>query len=299
MKLLKSIGIVTALTLPMCVYAEQSSEQKTAIDTKPIEQKWRDVNPNNAVQFTLPQGDVIIELTPEFAPNHVERFKTLVKSGFYDGESFYRVIDGFVAQAGPADGSEKDKQVTALKMEEEIAIDADWPFTLTETQDMFAPQTGYKNGFAIGVSPEEKKAWLLHCPGAIAMARTNDPDTGTSHFYITNGQATRYLDRIMAVFGRVVYGMDKVQMITRTAVIEGDTPVNKKDYTPIVKAQLLSDVAIENRRQLQVQNTDSAHFKESLEKRRNRTSPFFYKPSVPVLDICQAQARVRIKPNAE
>lgn len=298
MKLLQSLSMLATLALAAPTMAEQATESNTSPAKAPVEYKWRDVNPHNAVQFTFAHGDVILELSPEFAPNHVEQFKSLVKSGFYDGESFYRVIDGFVAQAGPADGSEKDKKVTTLKMEEEIAVDENWPFTLTETKDMFAPQTGYKNGFAIGYAPEEKKAWLLHCPGVIAMARSNDPDTGSSHFYITNGQATRYLDRIMAVFGRVVYGMDKVQMIKRTAVIEGDTPVDKAQFTSIVKAQLLADVAPEKRRQLQVQNTDSAHFKESLEKRRNRTSPFFYKPSVPVLDVCQAQARVRIKPTS-
>jgi peptidylprolyl isomerase len=258
------------------------------------DKEWRTLDPENAILLTLPHGKVVIELAPQFSPNHVERFKTLAQQGYYDGNKFYRVIDGFVTQGGPEDGSAKDKAITPLKIEGDFTIDKDWSFTLVQEHDLFAPQTGFKDGFALGRDNNEKKAWLLHCPGVIAMARTNDPDTATSHFYITNGQAPRYLDRIMTVFGRVVYGMNHVQAITRTSVIEGDTPVDPKDFTPMVKVQLMSDLPKEQQIRLAIKNTEHPSYAKKLSERRKRDNAFFYKKPPPVLDICQTPVGVKM-----
>ena len=79
--------------------------------------------------LTLPHGKVVIELAPQFAPKHVAQFSDLAQKGFYDGTKFYRVIDGFVAQAGPKDGSKKDKSVPLLAMESDWITDKNWSFT--------------------------------------------------------------------------------------------------------------------------------------------------------------------------
>ncbi len=278
---MKSLVLAASLSLLSFVSNAQDAE-------------WRKLDPANTVLMTLPQGKVVIELAPQFAPNHVKQFKTLVKQGFYDGEKFYRVIDGFVAQGGPKDGSEKDKSVAPLTIEGDFSVDNNWSFTLVQENDLFAPQTGFKDGFALGYSPKEQKAWPLHCPGVIAMARENDPDTGTSHFYIPNGQAPRYLDRIMTVFGRVVYGMDKVQAITRTSVIEGEAAVDKNDYTPMLSVQLMADVPLAQRINLEVKNTEHPAYAEKLIERKKRDHAFFYKKPPPVLDICQTPVGVRM-----
>lgn len=263
--------------------------------TDAVNQKeWRLLSPDNVVVMALPHGNVYIELAPQFSPKHAERFKSLVQSGYYDGEKFYRVIDGFVAQAGPQDGSDKDKQVKTLTMEDEFSVTDQFSYTLVQKGDMFAPQTGFKDGFALGYSPNENKAWMLHCPGVIAMARGTEPNTGTSHFYITNGQAPRYLDRIMAVFGRVVHGMNNVQAIQRTAAIEGQDKVDAATFTPMVKVRMMSDLPKAEQIQLEVQNTDSPEFIKGLEERKHRTNAFFYKKPKPVLDICQTPVNTRI-----
>ena len=207
---------------------------------------------------------------------------------------FTGFIDGFVAQAGPKDGSDKEKQVKALTIEDEFTVTKDFSFTLVQQDDMFAPQTGFKDGFALGYAPAENTAWMLHCPGVIAMARTAEPDTGTSHFYITNGQAPRYLDRIMAVFGRVVHGMDNVQAIKRTSVIEGQEAIDPSAYTPMINVSLMSDLPQSQQIKLQVQNTDSETYIQSLKHRRTRSADFFYKKPPPVLDICQTPVKTRI-----
>jgi len=256
--------------------------------------KWRALDNDKTVLLTLPHGKVVIELAPQFSPKHVEQFIKLTKAGHYNGNKFYRVIDGFVAQGGPEDGSPQDKLVPQLKIEVDFSTNEHWQFTKVQDKDLFAEQTGFKDGFPLAHNPSEKKAWLTHCPGIIAMARENTPDSATSHFYIVNGQAPRYLDRIMTIFGRVVYGMNNVQAITRTSVIEGDSPVAKKDHTPMVSMQMMSDVPKEQQIHIEVENTDHPNFSEMIVKRKKRENAFFYKKPPPVLDICQTPVLSRI-----
>jgi len=160
-------------------------------------------------------------------------------------------------------------------------------FSLVQKNDLFAPQTGFVNGFAVGYNPEENKAWLTHCPSILAMARGNNPNSASSQFYFTIGQAPRYLDRIMTIFGRVVYGMEHIQAIQRTAVIEGDKPVSADKYTKLISMQLMSDVPEKEQILIEVEQTNSKDFKEKLTKRLARKSAFFYKKPPKVLDVCQ------------
>lgn len=258
---------------------------------------WRKLDLNNTVLLTLPHGKVVIELAPQFSPKHVTQFSELTKQGFYDGTKFYRVIDGFVAQAGPKDGSKKDKSVSLLTMESQWQTDKNWSFTPVQKQDLFAQQTGFKDSFAIAYQADKKggsgKAWLTHCPGTLAMARGNEADSASSHFYFVIGQAPRYLDDIMTIFGRVVYGMQHIQAIQRTEAVEGDYAVDHRDFTQITSMQLMSDVPKAEQIHIEVENTESSAFAERLDKRRARDADFFYKKPPPVLDVCQIPIRSR------
>ncbi len=251
------------------------------------EVKWRDVPAENMVIMSLPHGDVVFELSSDFSPEHVKQFTSLTKDGVYKENRFYRVIDGFVAQAGPSEETEKKFKINTLAIEEERSIDDKWAYTKVQDNDLFAPITGFKNGFAIGVDEQQGKAWLAHCPGILALGRGNEPDTATSHFYITNGQAPRYLDRIMSVFGRVIYGMNHVQAIQRTSVIEGEDAIPAELYTKILDMQLMSDLPAEKQWQIAVEDTESDAFIKKLDDRRKRDHAFFYKKPPPVLDVCQ------------
>lgn len=266
-----------------------SSSQPNAKDDS-----WRKLDPNKSVVMSLPHGKIIIELATQFSPHTAQRFVELVKSDFYNDEKFYRVIDGFVAQAGPQDGSKKDKKISPINIEDEFSPKHPWSFTRVQDKDMFAPQTGYKDGFAMGYSPGTNKAWLLHCPGVIAMARETAKDTATSHFYFTIGQAPRYLDRIMAVFGRVVYGMEHVQAITRTASIEGSSPIDKSTYTSMIDVSMMSELPKSEQMSLEIQNTESQTFINNLANKRKRENPFFYKELSTNIDICQTPIKTRI-----
>lgn len=296
--LLLALGSLT-ISLSATVNAEQSVQEKimakvaaeNAIKNK---DEWRKVAIENLVVMTLPHGQVVIELAPQFSPNHVEQFMRLTKEAHYDGNKFYRVIDGFVAQAGPADGSAADREVPLLALEGEWKTDKNWSFTLVQNKDLFAEQTGFKDGFALAHNPSEQKAWLTHCPGVIAMARGNDADSASSHFYITNGQAPRYLDRIMTIFGRVIYGMNHVQAITRTATIEGEAEVANSAHTPIISMKMMADLPKNQQIQLEVKNTESKLFATKLQERIKRENAFFFKKPPPVLDVCQTPVLTRI-----
>ncbi len=258
---------------------------------------WRELPLKNTVLLTLPHGKVVIELAPQFSPKHVAQFSQLTQQGFYDQTSFYRVIDGFVAQAGPKDGSKKDRSVPLLAMESEWQTDKNWTYTEVQENDLFVEQTGFKDSFALGYQASNDgnsgSAWLTHCPGTVAMARNNEEDSASSHFYFVIGQAPRYLDRIMTIFGRVVYGMQHIQAIQRTEAVEGDYAVDHRDFTKIISMQLMSDVAKADQIHIEVENTESTKFAERLVKRRARDNAFFYKKPPPVLDVCQIPIRSR------
>lgn len=256
--------------------------------------QWRSLDPNNTVLMTLPFGKVVIELVPNAAPKHVAQFKKLIKQGFYNGNKFYRVIDGFVAQAGP---DERRDTAAKLKIESEWTPKKNWSFIPVQKNDLFAPQTGFVNSFPVGYSKKENKAWLTHCPGMLAMARGNKADSGSSHFYVAIGQAPRYLDRIMSVFGRVVYGMNTIQAIKRTATIEGEHEVSSKFYTPIITMQLMSDVTKSEQIIVEVEKTSTTEFKNKLANRIARKSAFFYKKPPKVLDVCQVPILSRLVNN--
>ncbi|MBL4900304.1 MAG: peptidylprolyl isomerase [Colwellia sp.] len=254
---------------------------------------WRALDINNTVLLTLPHGKVVIELAPQFSPKHVEQFSALVKKSFYDGTKFYRVIDGFIAQAGPKDGSDKDKSVAVLAIEGQFLTEKSWSFTQVQSNDLFAAITGFKNGFALA-SDNNGSAWLTHCPGTLAMARSNEADSASSHFYFVIGQAPRYLDKIMTIFGRVVYGMEHIQAIKRTSVIEGEYAVDSREHTAIISMQLMADIPLKERIIIEVENTESTAFAERLIKRRARENAFYYKKPPPVLDICQVPIKSRL-----
>jgi peptidylprolyl isomerase len=255
---------------------------------------WRYIEPENTVFMELPQGRVIIELNPVFAPKTVAQFQRLVQSRFYDGLSFYRVIDGFVAQGG--DGSDLGELSEAPLIDAEFEIDGsgDLPFLSAQKPDLFAAETGFIDGFAAARDEKESKVWLTHCPGVVAMARNDDPDSSRTDFYIVIGQAPRYLDRNLNIFGRVVDGMDVVQQIRRgppenNGVFQDDT-----SSTRIRSMKLLSELPEEERLKIFVMDTGSKAFEDLVDDRRTRRQKFFHQRPPEVLDVCQVPIGMRI-----
>jgi len=278
-----ALALYTVLFISACDANNSTNEQ------------WRALNINSTILLTLPQGKVVIELAPQFSPKNVSQFTNLIKKSFYDGEKFYRVIDGFVAQAGPKNGSKKDKSVPLLGIESQWKADENWSFTPVQTDDLFAKQTGFKQGFA--VATDNKNAWLTHCPGTLAMARGNKADSASSHFYFVIGQAPRYLDKIMTIVGRVVYGMEHIQAMQRTSVIAGEYAVDSRDFTAIIKMQIMADVPKAEQIIIEVENTESSLFIEKLAKNKIHNNAFYFEKPPAVLDVCQVTLRSKLIKN--
>ena len=275
------------ILLALCVlYAGSLSAAK--------ELTWRELDPENTIFMELRDGLVVIELNPIFAPDTVRQFKRLAQERFYDGLAFYRVIDGFVAQGGDGSDLGELSKVPLIDAEFEIDWNEELPFMPVQSPDMFAPETGLSDGFAVARDPSANKAWLTHCPGVVAMARNDDRDSSRTDFYIVIGQAPRYLDRNLNIFGRVVYGMDIVQRIYRGPSLKNGIIEDETRSTRIIRLRLLSDIPEEERLSPYVVDTNSDAFADLLKDRRNRRQKFFHNKPPKVLDVCQVPVNGRI-----
>ena len=136
----------------------------------------------------LKDGDVVIELFEDLAPNHVKRFKKLAEEKKYDGVVFHRVIDGFMAQTG----------------------DVQFGNSTLESYDIRRAGTGSSE------YPDLKAEFsnLPHDRGTLSMARSSDPNSANSQFFICFKSAS-FLDRQYTVFGKVIKGMEFVDLIKR------------------------------------------------------------------------------------
>lgn len=255
---------------------------------------WRDVTPENLILIETAYGDIVVELNPDFAPNHANQFRQLVRDDVYNGSRFYRVIEAFVAQGGLQDDAVIEQFPTLANENDRPLSDA--KFIPLGNADLFAPIAGHIDGFAVGRSESLQKEWLLHCPGALAMARDTDPDSGSTEFYIVL-DAQRYLDRNLTVFGRVIDGMQYVQKLKR-----GDRAIeNGVIQKPEVGDEILSmTVAVDMdsviRPKYQVQAMPTQAFEDAKTAKRVRNEPFFYRKPPEILDICGFEVPVQKAP---
>ena len=161
----------------------------------PVQAASEKLDPENTINLDLKDGRVVIKLRPDLAPKHVAQIKKLTREGFYDGIVFHRVIDGFMAQ------------------------------------------TGDPTGTGMGGSGKKLKAEFSrepHVRGTASMARSQDPNSGDSQFFLCFGDAG-FLNGQYTVWGQVVEGMDNIDKIKR------GEPVQNPDK--IVSMKVAADVA--------------------------------------------------------
>ena len=153
------------------------------------------LDPENTLYMQLEDGRVTIRLRPDLAPQHVERAKQLAREGFYDGIVFHRVIEGFMAQSGDPTGTGRGG--------------SDYPDLPAE----FSSEP--------------------YVRGVVGAARTNDPNSANSQFFITFDDAS-FLNGQYTVWGEVVDGMEHVDNIAR-----GEPPANPDR---IIEMKVAADV---------------------------------------------------------
>lgn len=147
------------------------------------------------------EGEMVLEFWPDVAPGHVENFKKLAKQGFYDGTCFHRVIKGFMIQGGD-------------------------PNTKDESQ---------KNSWGMGGPGYQIKAEFNNKPhvrGVLSMARSQDPNSAGSQFFICHGDP-RFLDGQYTAFGKLIKGDDVLEKIATTPTERPDRPVKRVNIDSI------------------------------------------------------------------
>ena len=157
-------------------------------------------------------GDMIVEFYPDVAPMHVESFVALANEKYFDGTTFHRVIPDFVIQGGDPNSKWENRSLHG---------------------------TGGRAGKFFGIGDEnDSSTWLIpqefnsipHEKGILSMARTNDPNSASSQFFVCHGDPS-FLDNNYTVFGKVIQGLEVIDSIANVEKDMNDNPLEKIEMT--------------------------------------------------------------------
>ncbi len=187
------LSLVTVATL--CGLAAQAQD-KPKNETTPVSNAADEV-----AVITTTEGVMVLEFWPDVAPKHVANFKKLASSGFYDGTCFHRVIKGFMIQGGD-------------------------PLTKDDSKQGMWGTGG--PGWKVDAEFNKKS----HVRGVLSAARSQDPNSAGSQFFICHDQAT-FLDGQYTAYGKLIKGDDVLQTINTTPTGAQDRPVKKMTITSV------------------------------------------------------------------
>ncbi|MCZ8087266.1 MAG: peptidylprolyl isomerase [Brevundimonas sp.] len=209
---------------------------------------WRALAPENVWVLDTSKGRVVVALAPEVAPRHVERIRTLTARGFYDGLGFHRVIPGFMAQGGDPEGTGAGgSDLPDVPGEFSFRRGREAGFTPME------PRPGQPLSGIVGVMPVVTQpdaqmmvtadfrvpATARFCPGVLGMARSTDPNSANSQFFLMTA-ANPGLDGDYTALGRVVQGLEVVNALKPGDPAEDGAVTADPDR--IVRARMASDL---------------------------------------------------------
>ena len=197
---MKTISKLTALFICLAIIFTFAGCGKDSADTQGSSDEYTVIH---TAEITVKdKGTIKLELYGNLAPKTVKNFKELADSGFYNGLTFHRIISGFMIQGGDPDG------------------DGTGGSKKTITGEFTA------NGFVNNLSHER---------GVISMARSSDPDSASSQFFIMH-QTTTSLDGQYAAFGKVTSGMDIVDDIAKNTPVTDDNGTVLKENQPVIES---------------------------------------------------------------
>jgi peptidyl-prolyl cis-trans isomerase B (cyclophilin B) len=192
---MKRITSICALSLVLGLHlasAEDTNKEQPKAENPASKQENKTVNANEVAVIKTTEGEMVVEFWPDVAPKTVENFKTLAKKGFYDGTCFHRVIKGFMIQGGDP-------------LTKEASKEASWG-------------TGGP-GYQVKAEFNDRH----HDRGVLSMARSQNPDSAGSQFFICHG-APRFLDKQYTAFGKLIKGDDVLEKIATTPTHPQDRP---------------------------------------------------------------------------
>ena len=250
--------------------AAESAPSVTMADVEAAPDDWRKVDPENMLIFDTTKGRIVIEMLPVVAPAHAEQFRTIAKSGDFDNTIFHRVIDDFMVQGGDIRAA-KGRSSGLDNLEGEFTFrrnPAEMPLTPKGKQN--EATQGLYQGFPIAtqsayLSEMTKDAsvdsWIPHCPGIVSTARTNDPNSANSQFFLMRYQAG-HLDRQYTAWGRLIDGFEVVRDIKPGPDPNG-TPIENPDV--LKDAYMAGELSEDERPQAWVQRTDTQAWADKLQ----------------------------------
>jgi peptidyl-prolyl cis-trans isomerase B (cyclophilin B) len=200
---LNSRVTVMKLTLLCCVLGLAFVAAPVRSEEKKEEKKDAAAmnEPKEVAVIKTSEGEMVAEFWPDVAPKTVENFKKLAKSGFYDGTAFHRVIKGFMIQGGDPLTKDESKQSRWGTGDPGYKIDAEF----------------------------NKKS---HERGVLSMARSQDPNSAGSQFFICHGNP-KFLDGQYTAFGKLIKGDDVLEKIATTKTLPGDRPEKRMNVESI------------------------------------------------------------------
>jgi peptidyl-prolyl cis-trans isomerase B (cyclophilin B) len=181
--------------------ALRSEEKKETTPEKKETPAMNDTNKKEVAVIKTSEGEMVAEFWSDVAPKTVENFKKLAKAGFYDGTAFHRVIKGFMIQGGDPLTKDESKKAAWGTGDPGYKIDAEF----------------------------NKKS---HERGVLSMARSQDPNSAGSQFFICHGDP-KFLDGQYTAFGKLIKGDDVLEKIATTKTLPGDRPEKRMNVESI------------------------------------------------------------------
>lgn len=263
---------------------------------------WIRIDPDDIMVMDTAVGRMVIQLAPQFAPEHVAAIKALVKAGRFDDGRIVRVQDNYVVQwaARPLDGKEPVSQPPDVREQrqrphplpaEYERSSAGLVFTPSPYRDSYA-EAGWANGWQAARDPATGTTWLAHCYGTVGVGRDMPPDTGDgAELYAVIGHGPRHLDRNIANVGRVLAGIEPHAALPRGTEALGFYK-DERQRVKINRVRLASQIA--GFPAWQMMDTASPSFAAVVQARANRTG-FFVRPAG-AADLCTLKVPVRPVP---
>ena len=291
-----------ALLLPAAASAQTATPAppKFATPTSVLAEskadEWQAIPADDLMVIDLKDGKrIVVQLAPLFAPVHVANIRALAKLGYWQGAAIYRVQDNYVAQWGNND-SEKPLPPGVVKKPPAEYHRALRGLRITPlgSRDSYAPAVGYTAGWPVAYDPKAGTANLPHCYASVGVGRDLSPDTGMGgELYAAIGHGPRSLDRVIAVIGRVVSGIEHMASLPRGTEALGFYKERTSDV-PIANVRLASMLAEAERPRFEYLKETSASFARWLNVKKNRRDEFYIRPAGGV-DLCNATVPVRAK----
>lgn len=252
---------------------------------------WRTVAAENLMVIDTSKGRVLVELSPVAAPNHIERMRALIGQGFYDGLKFHRVMTGFMAQTGdPLGTGMGGSTLPDIAGEFSFRRGGDTGFVAVPTSG--PGLNGMVGSLPVSTQPDAQmmitadfkvSAHGLFCSGVVGMARSTNPDSANSQFFLMTGR-NDVLNASYTAFGRVLVGMDVVRALKAGPDSADGAVTDNPDV--MTRVRIASDLPEGERPVVRVLDPRSARFTAVVEQARAAKGAAF--------NICDVELPVEV-----